>query len=95
MLSSSALLRRVISDSRTLDETDRLPIDPGIAASEITRPAGDVAKLAGALEVRGLTFGYQPGDPASSRIWTSDSNPAPGSRSSAAAAAGSRRSRGW
>jgi ABC-type bacteriocin/lantibiotic exporter with double-glycine peptidase domain len=63
VLNSSALLRRVISESRTLDETDRLPIDPGIAATESTMPVGSAAKLAGALEVRGLTFGYQPGGP--------------------------------
>ena len=63
VLSSAALLRKVISDSRKLDETDRLPIDAGIAASEVLTPTAAPAKLAGALEVRGLTFGYQPGGP--------------------------------
>jgi ABC-type bacteriocin/lantibiotic exporter with double-glycine peptidase domain len=63
VLNSSALLRRVISEGRQLDETDRLPIDTSIAASESTLPVGGAAKLAGALEVRGLTFGYQPGGP--------------------------------
>ena len=63
VLNSSALLRRVISETRKLDETDRLPIDTGIAAAESTLPVGGAAKLAGALEVRCLTFGYQPGGP--------------------------------
>lgn len=63
VLNSSALVRKVISDSRKLDETDRLPIDPGIAAAETVAAGGVAAKLAGALEVRGLTFGYQPAGP--------------------------------
>ena len=63
VLNSSALLRRVVSEGRKLDETDRLPIDTSIAASESTLPVAGAAKLAGALEVRGLTFGYQPGGP--------------------------------
>ena len=63
VLSSATLLRKVTSDSRKLDETDRLPIDAGIAASEVLMPTAAPAKLAGALEVRGLTFGYQPGGP--------------------------------
>jgi ABC-type bacteriocin/lantibiotic exporter with double-glycine peptidase domain len=63
VLSSSALLRKVVSDSRKLDETARLPIDAGIAANESRAGSGAVAKLAGGLEIRGLTFGYQPGGP--------------------------------
>ena len=63
VLNSSAVVRKVIGDSHKLDETDRLPIDAGIAASENTRPGPDAAMLAGALEVQGLTFGYQPGGP--------------------------------
>jgi ABC-type bacteriocin/lantibiotic exporter with double-glycine peptidase domain len=63
VLSSSALLRKVVSDSRKLDETARLPIDAGIAANESRTGSGAVAKLAGGLEIRGLTFGYQPGGP--------------------------------
>ena len=63
VLNSSALLRKVISDSRTLDVTDRIPIDAGIAASESTPGVAGAARLAGALEVHGLTFGYTPGGP--------------------------------
>ena len=61
VLNSSALLRKVISDGRALDETDRLPIDVGSAAAEGSPPFGGAAKLAGALEIRGLSFGYTPG----------------------------------
>ena len=61
VLNASALLRKVISDGRALDETDRLPIDVGTAASEGSPPFAGSAKLAGALEIRGLTFGYTPG----------------------------------
>lgn len=61
VLNASALLRKVISDGRALDETDRLPIDVGTAAAEGSPPFAGAAKLAGALEIRGLTFGYAPG----------------------------------
>jgi ATP-binding cassette subfamily C protein len=64
VLNSSALLQKVVSDSRNLDETDRLPIDPGLAAADTMPEVDGAAKLAGALEVRGLRFGYQPGGPA-------------------------------
>ena len=63
VLNSAALLRKVISDCRKLDETHRLPIDTGTAAAESLSPSDVAVKLAGALEVRGLRFGYRQGEP--------------------------------
>ena len=65
MLNSSALLRRVISESRKLDETDRLPIDTGIAACrDHAGPSAARRSSPARWRCAGLTFGYQPGGPA-------------------------------
>ena len=63
VLGSTSLVRKVISDCRTLDRTYRLSIDPGSAASESVSPVDGAGLLTGAVQTRGLTFGYRLSEP--------------------------------
>ena len=64
VLGAMGLLRTVVADCRRLDETARVPVDAAAAAMPDGGLSGGVRKLAGSLELKDLSFGYVPGQPA-------------------------------
>lgn len=61
VLGSVTLFQKVVTNCRKLDETYRESIDTSIAASETLGPTTSATKLAGSLELRGISFGYESG----------------------------------